>query len=222
MIRLWEYFDEAMEYEEDPSGVHAGLVAIKTKRESEYRAYESCRNQINGLTKGQLKVHRQKGIRIVQTLFLYYIAHRDINGLSVEKIANSVMIERQPDATPEENLQHYETLAEALKNELRQIVQSFDEDNNPLYRFEPVVVGIDPQREFLKARDEAESNEAIQKESWEALLSMEKSGWSHPPDEHGPGRREQVFPGWIRGRRKRGYHRHPVARPPHIRAYRYG
>ena len=53
-------------------------------------------------------------------------------------------------------------------------MQSFDEDNNPLYRFEPVVVGIDPQREFLKARDEAESNEAIQKESWEALLSMEE------------------------------------------------
>ncbi len=174
LIRLWEYFDEAMEYEEDPSGVHAGLVAIKTKRENEYRAYESCRNQINGLTKGQLKVHGQKGIRIVQTLFLYYIAHRDINGLSVEKIANSVMIERQPDATPEENLQHYETLAEALKNELRQIVQSFDEDKNPLYRFEPVVVGIDPQREFFKARDEAEGNEAIQKESWEALLSIEE------------------------------------------------
>jgi len=174
LIRLWEYFDEAMEYEEDPSGVHAGLVAIKTKREGEYRAYESCRNQINGLTKGLLKVHRQRGIRIVQTLFLHYIAHRDINGLSVEKIANSVMIERQPDATPEENLQHYETLAEALKNELRQIVQTFDEDKNPLYRFEPVVVGIDPQREFFKARDEAESNEAIQKEAWEALLALEE------------------------------------------------
>lgn len=174
LIRLWEYFDEAMEYEEDPSGVHAGLVAIKTKRESEYRAYESCRNQINGLTKGLLKVHRQRGIRIVQTLFLYYIAHRDTNGLSVEKIANSVMIERQPDATPEENLQHYETLAEALKNELRQIVQTFDDDKNPLYRFEPVVVGIDPQREFLKARDEAESNEAILRESWEALLPLEE------------------------------------------------
>jgi hypothetical protein len=154
--------------------VHAGLVAIKTKRESEYRAYESCRNQINGLTKGLLKAHRQKGIRVVQTLFLYYIAHRDINGLSVEKIANSVMIERQPDATPEENLQHYGTLAQALKNELRQIVQTFDEEKNPLYRFEPVVVGIDPQREFLKAREEAESSEAIQKEAWEALLSLEE------------------------------------------------
>ena len=174
LIRLWEYFEEAVEYEEDPSGVHAGLVAIKTKKENEYRAYESCRNQINGLTKGLLKVHRQKGIRIVQTLFLYYVAHRDINGLSVEKIANSVMIERQPDATPEENLQHYGTLAQALKNELRQIVQTFDEEKNPLYRFEPVVVGIDPQREFLKAREEAESSEAIQKEAWEALLSLEE------------------------------------------------
>jgi hypothetical protein len=31
LIRLWELFDEAVRYEEDPSGVHAGLVAIKTK-----------------------------------------------------------------------------------------------------------------------------------------------------------------------------------------------
>lgn len=37
LIRLWELFDEAVRYEEDPSGVHAGLVAIKTKRETDYR-----------------------------------------------------------------------------------------------------------------------------------------------------------------------------------------
>jgi hypothetical protein len=32
LIRLWELFDEAVRYEEDPSGVHAGLVAIKTDK----------------------------------------------------------------------------------------------------------------------------------------------------------------------------------------------
>lgn len=51
LIRLWELFDEAVNYEEDPSGVHAGLVAIKTKRDGEYRAYEACRRQIDGLIK---------------------------------------------------------------------------------------------------------------------------------------------------------------------------
>jgi hypothetical protein len=65
LIRLWELFDEAVRYEEDPSGVHAGLVAIKTNRETDYRAYEACRRQIDGLTKGHLKVHRDKGVKVI-------------------------------------------------------------------------------------------------------------------------------------------------------------
>ncbi|NLN86155.1 MAG: hypothetical protein GX133_00855, partial [Syntrophomonadaceae bacterium] len=172
LIRLWELFDETMEYEEDPSGTYAGLVAIKTKRESEYRAYVICRNHIEGLTKGTLKVHRDKAIRTVQTLFLYHIAHK-MKGLNGEEIANAVMIERQPDATPEENIQHYESLAESLKSELPQIVEIFDDAKISHYRLEPVVMGIDPNREFQKARDEAEGNEATQNWARERLLALD-------------------------------------------------
>ena len=148
LVRLWELFDETVRYEEDPSGTHAGLVAIKTKMEDEYRAYESCKRQIDGLTKGALKVHRDKAIKVVQTLFLYHIAKtRQQQGISPEEIANSVMIERDAEANIEENIQHYETLSENLKKELRQIVQSYDEDKTPRYRFDPVYSGVDPRAE---------------------------------------------------------------------------
>src|SRR6516225_4797181 len=110
LIRLWELFDEAVRYEEDPSGGNAGLVAIKTRRESEYRAYEQCKRQIDGLTKGPLKVHRDKAIKILQTLFLYHISRTKQSGLTAEELANSVLIERKTDATPQENIEHYDSI----------------------------------------------------------------------------------------------------------------
>jgi hypothetical protein len=153
LIRLWELFDEAVRYEEDPSGVHAGLVALKTKKETEYKAYESCKRQIDGLTKGLLKVHRDKAIKIIQTLFLYYIGKTRQKGITSEELANSVLIERAPDSNVEENNQHYETIAENLKKELRQIVSTMDEDNRSRYQFDPVFTGVDPRDEFKKVRD---------------------------------------------------------------------
>ena len=172
LIRLWELFDETVRYEEDPSGVHAGLVAIKTKREVDYRAYEVCRRQIDSLTRGALKVNRDKAIKTIQTLFLYHIAKTRQQGLTPEELANSVLIERSADANVDENNQHYELLAENLKKELRQIVQTFDEENRPRYRFDPVFTGVDPRAEFKKARDDAESNEVMRKEAWEHMLGM--------------------------------------------------
>jgi hypothetical protein len=174
LIRLWELFDETVRYEEDPSGVHAGLVAIKTKRETEYRAYEACRRQIDGLTKGYLKVYRDKGVKVIQTLFLYHISRTRQQGITPEDIANSVLIERDPDANPDENNQHYETIAENLKKELRQIAQSFDEEKRPRYRFDPVFTGVDPRNEFSKARDEAEANESMQREAWGHILALDE------------------------------------------------
>ena len=178
LIRLWELFDEAVRYEEDPSGVHSGLVAIKTKKENEYRAYEVCKRQIDALTKGYLKVYRDKAIKVIQTLFLYHIAKTRQQGITPEDIANSVLMERGTDANPDENNQHYETLAENLKKELRQIVQSFDEDKRPRYRFDPVYTGVDPRDEFSKAHDEVESNEVLINEAWEHLLGLDE--WPVP------------------------------------------
>ena len=174
LIRLWELFDEAVRYEEDPSGVHAGIVAIKTKLEMEYKAYEACKRQIDALTKGHLKVYRDKAIKTIQTLFLYHVAKTRQQGITPEDIANSVLIEKDPDSNPDENIHHYETIAGNLKKELRQIVQTLDEDNRPRYRFDPVFTGVDPREEFRKARDEAESNELMQKEAWDHLLALDE------------------------------------------------
>ncbi len=174
LIRLWELFDETVKYEEDPSGVHAGLVAIKTKKEIEYRAYESCKRQIEGLTKGLLKHYHDKSIKIIQTLFLYHISKIRQKGINPEEIANSVLIERDSEANADENIQHYETLAVNLKKELRQIVQTSDEDGKPYYKFDPVFTGVDPRDEFRKARDEVESHEVLLKEAWNHLLAMDE------------------------------------------------
>jgi len=172
LIRLWELFDEAVCYEEDPSGVHAGLVAIKTKKEHDYKIYDLCKRQIDSLTKGILKFYRDKAIKILQTLFLYHIARTRQQGITPEEIANSVLIEKATDANPEENNQHYETIADNLKKELRQIVQTVDEDSRSRYRFDPVFTGIDPRQEFRRARDEAEGDELMKKEAWAHLLSL--------------------------------------------------
>lgn len=173
LIRLWELFDEAVRYEEDPSGVHAGLVAIRTKKEVEYKAYETCKRQIDGQTKGALKVYREKAVKIVQTLFLYHVAKFKQQGLSPEEISNAVLVERSSDSTPDENIQHYENISENLRKEMRQIVQTSDEDGKPLYRFDPVFSGVDPRAEFKKARDEAESNEVMQREAWDHLVGLD-------------------------------------------------
>ena len=174
LIRLWELFDETVQYEEDPSGTYASLSAIKSQFESEYRAYDACIKQIDALTKGYLKVYRDKAIRIIQTLFLYHISRTRQQGITPEEIANSVLMERDAEANVDENIQHYETLAENLKKELRQIVQTFDEDNRPRYRFDPVFTGVDPRDEFQKARDEAEANEVMLFEAWEHLLALDE------------------------------------------------
>jgi hypothetical protein len=174
LVRLWELFDEAVQYEEDPSGVNAGLAANMTNRETDYRAYEVCKRQIESLTHGYLKVYRDKAIKTIQTLFLYHVARIRQQGLTPEELANSVLIERDEQAKADENNQHYETLADNLKKELHQIVESFDGENNPRYRFDPVITGIDPRQEFRRARDEAESNEVLINEAWAHLLCLKE------------------------------------------------
>ncbi len=173
LIRLWELFDEAVRYEEDPSGAHAGLVSIKTKKDMEYRSYEACRRQIDSMTRGHLKVYRDRAVKVVQTLFLCHVGHAFLQGLTPEELATAVLIELKPDSTIEENVQHYETLAENLRKELRQVIETIDDENRCRYRFEPIVTGIDPRQEFAKARDEAEANELMLRQAWDHLLSLD-------------------------------------------------
>ena len=174
IIRLWELFDETVKYEEEPSGVQAGIVAIRTNRPDEYAAFVNSTRQLDSLTKGYLKVHRDKAIRTVQTLFLYYLSRTRQQGLLPEEIANSVLIERDADAHPDENIQHYETISDHLNRELRQVGQTLDTESRPRFRFDPVHTSIDPRVEFRKARDEAESNEAMRREAWNHLLALDE------------------------------------------------
>jgi hypothetical protein len=172
LIRIWDFFDEALVYEEDPSGVYAGLVAIKTSKENEYKIYETCKTYLNEQTKGVIKVHREKAIKILQVLFLYYIAHRKIQGLTAEEVANEILIEKNSGTTLNENIEHYEYILDALRKELRQIIEEKDEEGKSRYRFNPVSQGIDPREVFNKAKNEVESSEKLQKEAWDYLLEF--------------------------------------------------
>ncbi len=174
LISLWQLFDETVNYEEDPSGVNAGLASIKTSREMDYKAYEACKRQVDGQTKGPLKVYREKAIKTLQTLFLYHIARTRQQGITPEEIANAVLIERSNDARPQENIDHYQSIAESLRKELRHVAVTLDESDAARYRFDPVFTGIDPRQEFEKARNEAESNQKTQQEAWDFLLGLSK------------------------------------------------
>ena len=174
LIRLWELFDETVEYEEDPSGVHSSLVAIRTKREDEYHAYEVCKRHINSITaaRSPLRAHRERAIRIMQTLFLYYLAN--MPGLTAEDTANAVLLARDEDSDIRENIEHYETLLEELKKEIQQVTRLIDDDGIVRYRFNPVLEGaINPQAEFERARNAAESDERLREESWKHLLALD-------------------------------------------------
>jgi len=175
IIRLWDFFDEAIEYEEDPSGTHAGIAAIRTKREVEYKIYIACKRGIDEKTKGALKVHRDRAVNVLQILFLHFIARRSVSrGLTPDEIANSVMSEVSPDATMLENVQHYETLAVNLAKEFPQIAESADDDGQPRFRFIPETTDIKPVDIWKKARNEAESNQMMQKDAWLHLLALDR------------------------------------------------
>jgi len=175
IIRLWDFFDEAIEYEEDPSGTHAGIAAIRTKREMEYKIYISCKRGIDEKTKGALKVYRDRAVNVLQILFLNFIARRSVSrGLTPDELANSVMSEVSPDATLLENVQHYETLAVNLAKEFPQIAESADDDGQPRFRFIPETTDIKPVDIWKKARNEAETNEMMQKDAWLHLLALDR------------------------------------------------
>jgi hypothetical protein len=173
LIRLWDFFDETMEYEEDPSGTHAGIVQIKTKRESDYRAYQICLRHVDEMQKGPLKANRDRSVKVLQILFLNFIAKRSVHsGISGDDLANAVLIEKNPNATVQENVEHYEYIAIALRKELPQIVEIPGEDSKPHFRFNPEITGINPRDVFERARTEAESHELMKKEAWQHLIAL--------------------------------------------------
>ena len=172
LISLWQMFDDVVSYTEDPSGTTAGIAAISSKFNNEWRAYEIGRKTIGQATKGHLKVYTSRCEKILKTLFLYSVAKLDVGGLSVEQIMNCVMEwkdHKAQDSDSTDNLDHYEALCEKLAQELPQVRKA-----GKNYVFNPIGGGVDVKELFEKARTEAEGNEVKQRQAWEALLDLEK------------------------------------------------
>jgi hypothetical protein len=174
LITLWQMFDDVVSYEEDPSGTTAGIAAISAKFNDEYKAYLAGRRIIGQATKGRLKVYASRCEKILKTLFLYYIAKMQPNGLSVEEIMNSVMEWKDHDkgqtADIKDNLDHYEVLLDDLVKEVPQIKKV-----GKNFVFTPEVGGIDVKDLFQKARSRAEDSEVLQRSAWDQLLGLD--GW---------------------------------------------
>ena len=135
LVRLWELFDEAVRYEEDPSGVHAGITSIKTKREAEYRAYEACKRQIEAVTSGAPQdLARDRAVKkTIQTLFLLPRSQNSPTGsqsgrdrqLRADRAATGLHLLHQGREHPALRICLRRTLR---KQEFAQVAQSFDED----------------------------------------------------------------------------------------------
>ncbi len=174
LISLWQMFDDVVSYEEDPSGTTAGIAAISSKFSAEYKAYQAGRRIIGQATRGRLKVYASRCEKILKTLFLYHIAKMQPNGLSVEEIMNSVMEwadhDKGRNADVKDNLDHYEVLLDELDKELPQVKKV-----GKNFVFTPEGGGIDVKELFQKARTQAESNQAQQRDAWNQLLALD--GW---------------------------------------------
>jgi hypothetical protein len=158
----------------DPSGTTAGIAAISSKFNEEYKAYQAGRRIIGQATKGWLKVYASRCEKILKTLFLYDISKMQPNGLSVEEIMNSVMEWKDHDkgqkADTKDNLDHYENLLDELAKEVPQVKKV-----GKNYVFTPEGGGVDVKELFQKARGHAENSEVQQRDAWNQLLGLD--GW---------------------------------------------
>lgn len=119
----------------------AGVVSIKTRYQDEYRAYEAAEKSLSSVTRGTLKVHKDRAAKILNTLFLYRLAHRP--PLTPEQVLNAVMETKDLISTLQDNLDHYEHLLLEMAKELPQIeereahfifVEKETEDARELYK----------------------------------------------------------------------------------------
>ncbi|MBC8504218.1 MAG: hypothetical protein H8D34_05135, partial [Chloroflexi bacterium] len=173
LISLWALFDDVVDYEEDPSGTTKGITSIKTKWPDEWKAYENAKHQLDSVTKGKLKVYRSRSEKIIKTLFLYHVANMAPGGLSHEELMNSVMEWKDHDkgqkSDLQDNLDHYEVLADEISTELAQVVKVGSN-----FKFNPTSTGINPIEQFQRARGEAEQDEIERLKAWNGLLELEQ------------------------------------------------
>ena len=174
LIGLWSLFDVVADYEEDHSGTNRGITSVRTKWPEPWQAYERAVHALDSQTKGRLKVYRTRCDKIVRTLFLYHVAELAPQGLTHEELMNNVMEwkdhESGQSADLDDNLGHYEILAEDLVAQLVEVAKEGDR-----YRFVPSTGDVIPQDLFDAARQEVLGDEPAQEQAWEALLALD--GW---------------------------------------------
>ena len=174
LITLWQMFDDVVSYEEDPSGTTAGIAAISSKFNDEYKAYQAGRRTIGQAGRGWLKVYAARCEKILKTLFLYFISKMQPNGLSVEEVMNAVMEWKDHDkghkADTKDNLDHYENLLDELAKDLPQVKKV-----GKNFVFAPEGGGVDAKQLFDDARARAEDSHVHQRDAWNQLLGLD--GW---------------------------------------------
>jgi len=176
LVTLWTMFEDVVNYEEDPSGTSTGIAAIKTKWESEWRAYEAAKKRLGMVPKGEIKRWLARCEKILKTLFLYHVAGMSTDGLTPEEIMNCVMEWRDHDDDPPQqsdktdNQSHYEILLKKVDLELAQVAET---DRG--FIFSPIRTVFDWNDVFKKARTEAEQSPLKQQQAWEFLIALD--GW---------------------------------------------
>ena len=180
MISLWQMFDDVVSYEEDPSGTTAGIAAIQTKFNDEWKAYEAARRTIGQATKGRLKVYASRCEKILKTLFLYHVARMEPGGLPVEEIMNSVMEWQDHDEGPAGRRQ-------GQPRPLRGALRGTGDRGAPGHArsartscSSPTGGKIDIKQLFQKARNQAEGQQVQQRNAWEPAPRARRLGDRDP------------------------------------------
>jgi hypothetical protein len=126
LVALWRIFVELMSHEETPSRSSSGVISLKSKFGSKVDALEAAQNILDKVDEGLLgkKAHKRRAIRILNTLFLYHLAHYE--GLKPEQVLDAVCDLKSGDETVELQVEYYTTLLEEMRLKLRQCIRARD------------------------------------------------------------------------------------------------
>jgi hypothetical protein len=121
---LWKVFDDLMSYSETPSTSASGSISIKSGFREAVAALEAAQATLKRVTDGQLArpQNRSRAERILNTLFLYYIA--GVAGLTKEQILDAVCDLKPNEDELKAQLGHYETILEEMRGKLRSQIRS--------------------------------------------------------------------------------------------------
>ena len=117
LIPLWRVFDELMTYQESKSNSASGTISVKSIYRDPVAALDSAQKKLGKIETGFLgkKNGKRRAERILNTLFLYYIA--GFGGLSAEQILDAVC-DLKGDDGMDIQVAHYETILKEMESAL--------------------------------------------------------------------------------------------------------